>query len=369
MTARILLLIKGLGRGGAEQILATSIPHLDRDRFSYEVAYLLPWKDALAKEIEDQGIPVHCLEGGRGIGWISRLRSLVREREIDLIHSQSPVAAVGTWLAFWGPDRPRRVYTEHNMWQRYHRLTYWSNLVTFGRSDHVFAVSDHVHRSIAFPGPLRVLSKPTIETRYHGVDVEAVQVWSGVNGVRSELGIPPQVPIVGTVANMKEHKRLDRMLGVAAIVRRSYPDVRFVFVGSGPLENELLRRASAMGLDGTVLFLGFREDAQRIAATFDVFALSSEHEGLSIALIEALALGRPAVVPDIGGLGEVLRNGREGFLVPPANEEALAGAIVDLLADPALRARMGEAGKARAHDFDIRVAVRRIEEVYQELLT
>ena len=66
MTDRILLLIKGLGRGGAEQILASSVPHLDRERFDYEVAYLLPWKDALAKEIADQGIPVHCLNGGPG---------------------------------------------------------------------------------------------------------------------------------------------------------------------------------------------------------------------------------------------------------------------------------------------------------------
>lgn len=368
MTARVLLLIKGLGRGGAEQIVATSIPHLERSRFSYEVAYLLPWKDALVKEIEAQGIPVHCLDGDRGIGWVRRLRSLVREREIDLIHSHSPVAAVGARLAFWGPNRPRSVYTEHNMWERYHRVTYWSNLLTFGRNDYVFAVSDHVNASIALPGPLRLLWSPPIETRYHGVDIAAVQVWAMVNGVRSDLGIPAGVPIVGTVANLKAHKRVDRLLRAAAIVRRSLPDVQFVVVGSGPLETELRRQTSRLGLEGTVLFAGFREDAQRITASFDVFALSSDHEGLSIALIEALALGRPAVVPDVGGLSEVLNDGREGLLVAP-NESALAEAIEELLGDPERRARMGEAGRARAHDFDIRVALGRIEQVYEELLT
>ena len=114
------------------------------------------------------------------------------------------------------------------------------------------------------------------------------------------------------------------MLRAAAIVRRSHPDVQFVFVGSAPLEEKLRHQASRLGLDGTVLFLGFRDDAQRVAASFDVFALSSEYEGLSIALIEAFALGRPAVVPDVGGLGEVVRNEQEGLVVAPADETALA---------------------------------------------
>jgi glycosyltransferase involved in cell wall biosynthesis len=368
MTARILLLIKGLGRGGAEQILATSIPHLDRTRFDYEVAYLLPWKDALVREIEEQGIVVHCLDGGHGVGWVARLHSLVRERHIDLVHSQSPVAACGARLAFWGRDRPRRVYTEHNVWERYHPATYWANRLTFALSDYVFAVSDHVRRSITGSGWPGMRSRPPVEMRYHGVDVEAVQIWSHANGLRHELGIPDGTPIVGTVANLKEHKRLDRMLRVASMVRATHPDVRFVFVGSGPLEEKLRQQASRLGLDGTVLFLGFREDAQRVTRSFDVFALASEYEGLSIALIEALALGRAAVVPDVGGLGEVIRNGREGVVVAPSDESALASAIAHLLDDPSERRRMGEMGRARALDFDIRRAVSRIEEVYEELL-
>ena len=135
-----------------------------------------------------------------------------------------------------------------------------------------------------------------------------------------------------------------------------------------PSRRSCAHQASRLGLDGTVLFLGFRDDAQRVAASFDVFALSSEYEGLSIALIEALALGRPAVVPDVGGLGEVVRNEQEGLVVAPADETALATAIVRLLDDPPMRERMGEKGRRRALDFDIRWAVRRIEQVYEELL-
>ena len=129
-TPRILLLIKGLGRGGAEQILASAAPHLDRTRFDYEVAYLLPWKDALVKDLADADVPARCLDGSSGVAWVSRLRRLVSEGRFDLVHAHSPVAASAARvvLAVGGPPI---VYTEHNEWERYHPLTYWSNMLTF----------------------------------------------------------------------------------------------------------------------------------------------------------------------------------------------------------------------------------------------
>ena len=99
---RVLLLIKGLGRGGAEQLLASAAAHTDRGRFDYEVAYLLPWKDALVKELRDEGIAVSCLEGAGDPGWTARLRRLVRRRRIDLIHAHSPVAAIGARVGLTG---------------------------------------------------------------------------------------------------------------------------------------------------------------------------------------------------------------------------------------------------------------------------
>jgi glycosyltransferase involved in cell wall biosynthesis len=170
------------------------------------------------------------------------------------------------------------------------------------------------------------------------------------------------------VANFKTHKRLDRLLIAAERVRADIPGVRFVLVGQGPLEAELRRLASERGLNDTVIFTGYREDAPRVTSTFDVFALASEHEGLSIALIEALALGKPCVVPRVGGLAEVIEDGKQGFLVPSGDVAALSEAIVRLLRDPGLRSEMGEAGRARARAFDIRRAVARMETVYAELL-
>lgn len=368
MAERILLLIKGLGRGGAEQILASAAPHLDRTRFNYEVAYLLPWKDALVKDLEKAGVPTRCLDGSRGVAWVGRLRRLMAHGRFDLVHAHSPVAATAARATVLAGGPPI-VYTEHNVWERYHRLTYWANLLTFGRNRHVFAVSDHVRDSIRYPAGLAGLRMPPVETLYHGIDRSSVEAWAALNGVREELHIAPDAPVVGTVANFKSHKRLDQLLRAAALVRRYVPGVRFVLVGQGPLEPELRRLARRLRLDDTVVFTGFREDAQRVCSTFDVFALSSEQEGLSIALIEALALGKPAVVTDVGGLTEVIENERQGYIVPVGQPLIFGDRIVRLLTDPALRSRMGDEGRARSELFDIRSSVRRIEQVYEEVLS
>lgn len=364
---RILHVIKGLARGGAEQLLLSQAPYLDRSRFEYEVAYLLPDLNALVGDLSRAGLPVHCLYGARGAGWIGRLRRLVRERRIDLVHDHSPYTAIGTRIGLWGSS-PRLVYTEHNVWDSYHRATYLGNMLTYARSDYVFAVSEHVHTSIRFWGPLRFLPRPQIETLYHGVDLAALRRWGSSGGVRQELGLPEDAPLVCTVANFRPSKGHSVLIQAATRVRQAIPEVRFVLVGLGPLEYQTRRQARELDLDGTVIFAGAREDAPRIAGACDLFALPSLYEGLAIALIEAMALGRPAVVTRAGGLTEVVEDGKHGLVVDPGDPEPLADAIVTLLQDADLRRRFGEAGRLRAADFDVRKAVRRHEEVYAELL-
>ena len=361
----VLIVIKGLGRGGAEQLLLSGVPYLDTASYRYQFAYLLPWKDSLVPELTGAGFAVHCLEGARGPGWAGRLRALVRREGIGLVHVHSPVAAAGVRAV--AGRRTRVVYTEHNLWDRYHPATWAANLATFPRNDHVFAVSETVRQSIRYPGPLRLLPMPPLETLHHGLDPAALPI-PGRDGVRAELGIPEDAPVVGSVANFKAAKDHATLLRAAAQVRQAIPSVRFVLVGQGPLEAETRRLAGQLGLDQTVVFAGFRTDATRLMAGFDAFALSSTYEGLPIALIEAMAVGCPAVVTRVGGTPEVVTDGVHGFLVPPRDPAALAAGLTRLLGDRALRDGLGEAAAARAQDFDIRTAVRRMEQVYARLL-
>ena len=363
---RILLLVKGLGKGGAEQLLVGAIRYGDRATFHYEVAYLLPWKDDLVDELTGLGVTTHCLRGSRSLKWVGRLRRLVLEREIDLVHVHSPYPAAAVRLVV--PGSVPVVYTEHNLWARYRAPTYWSNLLTFQRNQHVFAVSDHVRRSISYPRPLKRLRMPPVETLYHGIDHEPLRTAARADGIRESMGIPEGVPIVGTVAHLKPHKGHRDLLEAASLVRGRYPDVRFVLVGRGPLEGTLRQRARELGLDGTITFTGFRDDALSVVTTFDVFVLPSHHEGLPLALVEAMALGKPPVVTRVGGNPEVVRQGQDGLVVEPADPKALAEAIFSLLDDERWRRRMGEAAQERAASFDIRKAVPRIEQVYQGIL-
>jgi glycosyltransferase involved in cell wall biosynthesis len=364
---RILHVIKGLARGGAEQLLVNQAPYLDRSRFDYEVAYLLPDHGALVGELELAGLRVHCLGGTRGASWVGRLRRLVRDRKIDLVHDHSPYVAIGTRLGLTGTG-VRLVYTEHSIWDFYHRATYWGNLLTYPRCDHVFAVSNHVRASVRYPRPLRFLPMPPIETVYHGLDPAAVGRWQSADGVREEFGIPYDAPLVGMVGNFRAEKGHRILLQAAIRVRQAIPRVRFLLVGYGPLESETRRLARQLGLEDTVVFAGARDDAPRITGGFDLFALPSLSEGLAIALIEAMALGRPAVVTNVGGLTEVIEHGKQGLVVNPGDPGELAGAIIRLLEDANLRRALGAAARTRAGDFDIRKALRRHEEVYTELL-
>lgn len=364
---RVLLLIKGLGRGGAEQLLVNAVGCGDRSRFDYHVAYLLPWKDAFVPELRELGVSVDCLDGARGVAWIGRLKRLVRERRIEVIHVHSPYVAAMVRGAL-GRPRPLLVTTEHNEWDRYHRATYWANAITFPRNDFVFAVSQEVEASVRYPKPLRFLRRPRIETLHHGIDADRIAAAPAASGVREELGIPPDALVVGTVANFKPHKGYEHLLPVVARVARERTDVRFVLVGGGPLLEQIRRRATEMGIDGSIVFTGFRADALRIMKTFDLYVMASVHEGLPLALLEAMALGCPVVATRVGGVAAVVVEGQNGFIVEPRDPDAQAARLLKLMRESSLRERFAAASRERASAFDVRNAVRRIEQIYTELV-
>lgn len=362
---RVLWLAKGLGRGGAEQLLATGAAYVDPARFHVEVAYLLPWKDALVPALRRRGLTVHCLGQRDSVDprWVGRLRRLVRHGRFDVVHTHMPIPAVAARLAL-GPRGPALVHTEHNVWPRYRVPTRVANAVTYRRNAAVLAVSLAVADSVPrrwVPGGKRV------EVLHHGIEIAGVRRGEPARTeARLRLGLPPGAPVVGTVGNMTPKKDHRNLYAAVARIAKTLPETHLVHVGTGPLADQLRSYAGSLGIK--VLAPGMRDDVADLLPAFDVFALSSLHEGLSIALIEAMAAGLPVVCTRVGGVPEVVTDGIEGILVPPSAPAALAEALALLLADPARRVRMGAAGAERAAAFDISRAVRRIEQVYDEVL-
>jgi glycosyltransferase involved in cell wall biosynthesis len=357
---RILVLIKSLGGGGAERLLVDGLAHVDRDRFAYRVVHLLRRENVHVASLENAGFPVTCIgERPRGL-WPARLRALIRTEGIDLVHAHSPLMAAGARLVTGVPV----VYTEHSLWSSLHPLTRFANRVTFPRNAHAFAVSETVRSSIS-----RAARSGPAETLRYGVDLDVVQAWRrDPVDLPRVFGLPEDALVAVTVANLREVKGHEVLLKAAARVKRVVPNAHFVLVGDGPLRARLARVASDLGVDASVVFAGFRDDAGRIVAGGELFVLPSLSDGLSVALVEAMALGRAVAITSVGGNVEVLGHGGEGLVVPPSDPEALAEAMIALFRDASLRARLGQAAAARARGLDIRLAVRRHEAVYASLL-
>jgi glycosyltransferase involved in cell wall biosynthesis len=259
------------------------------------------------------------------------------------------------------------IYTEHNLQERYHPLTRRANALTFGWNDCVLAVSEEVATSINRFGLGR---KTRVATLLNGIPVEQVRAEAdNINGLREDFGISDNHLVVGTVAVFRRQKRLQDWLEVANQIIKKQKNITFLLVGHGPEESMLRSRIRELKIEDRVVLPGFRPDGRRAMALMDIFLMTSEHEGLPIALLEAMALGKPVVATAVGGIPEVVKNGEQGFLTPVEAVDELAGYTAKLLGDPQLRRRMGERGAATMEEkFHIKHRVKFIEELYLEVL-
>jgi glycosyltransferase involved in cell wall biosynthesis len=203
----------------------------------------------------------------------------------------------------------------------------------------------------------------------HGIDPAGWQRGPDVrSATRAELGFAADDLVVGTVGNLTLKKDHRTLLAAFAQLVGAEGRARLVLVGAGPLEDALRTYAAQLGVSDQMVFAGSRGDVPDLLSAFDVFALSSRYEGLPIALIEAMAAGLPVVATDVGGVAEVVDDGRNGYLVEEGDPSALATRLAKLLADPLLRQRLGADAAARAADFTMGPAVVRTMEIYDEAL-
>lgn len=365
---RVLWVIAGLRRGGAERLLCGLAERLD-PRFDVCVAHVHGPDAPLAGRLRAAGARVEDLGGRRtpSPGWAVRLGRLAAGWRPAVVHTHSPLPAAVTRLVAPGPAF---VHTEHSPWPQHHPLTRMVNAATYVRNRRVLAVSAAVAVGCAQPVPGLGRWWPRIDVVHHGSDQPAVPADAGTRAVaRARLGLDVSAPVVGSVANFETKKDHDTLLRAMADLTASgrYPGLRCVLVGFGPREAELRRRCAALALDGTVLFAGSRDDVPELLPAFDVFAHTPVHEGFGLAPLEAMAAGVPVVATAVDGIGEVLGDDPPGALVPPGDDAAVAKAVAALLDDPGRRAAAGTAGRSRAEAFSLDTAARSIERIYDEV--
>ncbi len=370
---RVLVVIKCLGFGGAERLLADTVATGDRQAFDYEVAYVLASEDGMVPLIEADGTPVHPLgaEGNGDLRWMARFRRLLRDGHYDVVHFHLPyTASLGRLVVASMPSavRPAIVYTDHSLWNKMAVVVKALNRATIGLDQAMIVVSDAALESL--PASIR----PRARVLVHGVDLSQADTLLARRDdvrdeVRREFGVADDEVLVVSVANLRPEKGYDVLLDSAAIlVARDLP-VRVVAVGrgEGELERTMKARHAALRLGDRFTFAGQRDDVLRILAGADVFVLASRQEGLPVVLMEATSVGLPIVATAVGGVPQVLTDGVDGLVVPPGDPEALADALTRVVSDPELRARFGAGAKRRSAMFDVAEASRTIESIYREV--
>ena len=358
--------------GGAQTHLVQLLSRLDRRRFSPMVCALKPHGE-LRATVEEMGIPV--LDGGLGASLIglggprvlARLVRLLREYHVDVAHAYlfhpnalTPIAARMAGV--------RATVVSKRSLDRYPSLLP-RLAVKLGNAmaDRVMINAEAIGRFVAAE---EGCSRAKMVLIANGVREDALQVSDGDGAAkRAELGLPPRVPVVGAVSRLAWKKGMRHLIDAMPRILESLPHARMVIAGDGDLRDELVAAAGSLGLRDRVLFLGSRRDTVELMAAFDVFVLPSVVEGMSNALLEAMAVGRPVVATDVGGNPEVLVDGETGLLVPPADPESLAAAVVKLLESPEMAVEMGAAGRRRVLErYRLDTMARRIEELYDDLL-
>ena len=203
-----------------------------------------------------------------------------------------------------------------------------------------------------------------------GVELEKIKDLSleERQNLKRQLGIPERSFVVGTAGRLEPVKGPEFLMEAAKDILSNYPQTYFVFAGDGPLRQRLERKAYELGINTNMRFLGWRNDVTRVISIYDIFVFPSLNEGMGRVLVEAMALGRPVVASNVGGIPDLVTHGKTGFLVPPKDPGQLVRYIQVLIEDEGKRKRLGQAGKEMALNFKIEIMVEKIAELYDELL-
>ncbi len=230
--------------------------------------------------------------------------------------------------------------------------------------DVFIAVSNVIARMLVEDG----IPADRISVVHDGIPIGTIDKTPSAD-VHKELWLPHGSPVIGNVAALVPHKGQKDLISAAARVVRAVPDARFVILGEGEMRPILEQQVKALGLERHVFLPGFRPDSLSLQKSFDIFVMSSLTEGLGSSMLEALACATPVVGTLAGGIPEAIEHGRTGLLVKPHHPDELAAAIVRLLQDPGLRARLGAAGRAHVEDaFSVERMVEGALAVYQSRL-
>lgn len=363
--------------GGIKTHLLSLVDNLDKEKYQ---AFVAGPKESVVDDLKTSKIPTFevDIEPGfrliRDIKAIFRLRRIIRDEGIFLVHAHSYKAALLAGLAARWAKVPITVFTLHNFIVdegagRFKHLFYdLTERFLPSLADRVITVSKALRRRVIDKGKV---GSSRVVMIHNGIGIPpAVSLSSRrTASLRHLLSLKSKAPLVVTVGRLVPQKGIKYLLNAATHVLREIPSAQFLIVGDGPLRRELELTAEKLGIHKKALFIGFREDIHDILAASDVVVLSSLTEGLPLVALEAMSVGKPLVGTAVGGIPEVVIDRETGFLIPPRKPIPLANAISFLLTNKEAALQMGMAGRRRVEeDFNLEKTITETQNIYNELI-
>lgn len=342
-----------LKTGGLERILADLAKHHQRERC---VPHFVAMREVgrFAEEIRAAGCPVLQLQPGSRLQQMRELMRWLREQEIDVLHTHNTYPHLyGTLAARWA-GVPVVVQTRHGQRAGHG----WKSRVLYRAAatwvDRVVAVSDDA---------------ANLCLEADGLPASKVQrIWNGIDLSAFRYRGPVAEPVAISVARLSPEKDFATLLWATAQVIQTIPNFRLKLVGDGPERDKLQRLARAIGLTDCVEWLGERKDIPDLLTTAGFFVTSSLTEGISLTLLEAMAVGLPIVATDAGGNREIVVDGITGAITPVGDVNQLAQAMIAMCRRADEWPAWGRAGCARVREhFSIERMVRDYEQLYEDL--
>jgi glycosyltransferase EpsD len=306
---------------------------------------------------------------------LRRLRGIIDGGDYDLIHCHTPIPSALTRIAArkWRKRGGKLLYTAHGFhfyrggplrnWLTYYPAEWLLSamtdaIITINREDFGYVNGKMWHQaSFLIPG-IGVQA-----TRFQPLTEDARQER------RASLGYAADEFLLLYIAEFIPRKNHLFLLHAADNLVRKVPKIRFLFVGTGQILDQVKTEAARRGLDQWVQFLGFRSDVEKFASIVDVGISSSRHEGLGLGLLEQMMCGVPVVASQDKGHREFVQNGLTGFLFPQGNKEAFVQSIMRLHEEPSLRRRMGEAARQKGEEFSLDHSLTEMKKIYAQYLS
>ncbi|MFV8570536.1 glycosyltransferase family 4 protein [Marinobacter sp. SBS5] len=339
----IILVVKGLGLGGAEKHVVDLAIALKKRGCDVSVLYFIRSQSELVGDLTKHDVECLCLDGG--VWWLSVIPNAIKfliNKKPTVVHAHLPVPAV-IFRLLKLVFRYRLIYTEHNVIDRLHPITKAAHKASRFLDDSAVSCSKAVADSLPW-------NSVVVD---NGISVpESLEKKPITNLLRSRLSIEKDSVLFVCIANLWPKKNHKLLIGAFDNAFRNLENanVDLVLVGQDGTERESLEQfAKTLDMSSRVHFMGPYPNASELLPDADVFCLSSFYEGLPIALLESMAVGLPAIVTDVGGMGSAVVDGESGFVVSSADSSGYEKALQKLFLDPALRASMG----AKAHSLAV----------------